>query len=84
MAVYGKNSLKPNEQKKCLPISHYGFSKLLGEKILMNLNKYDINVKIFRIFNAYGVFQDYNNPYQGMLSIYLSQILRQSLVNVTG
>ena len=33
MAVYGKNSIKPNEQKKCLPISHYGFSKLLGEKI---------------------------------------------------
>ena len=84
MAVYGKNSIKPKEQKKCLPISHYGFSKLIGEKILLNLKKYNINVKIFRIFNAYGVFQDYNNPYQGMLSIYLSQILRQSLVHVTG
>lgn len=84
MAVYGKNSIKPKEQKKCLPISHYGFSKLIGEKILLNLKKYNINVKIFRIFNAYGVYQDYNNPYQGMLSIYLSQILRQSLVHVTG
>ena len=84
MAVYGKNSIKPKEQKKCLPISHYGFSKLIGEKILLHLNKYNINVKIFRIFNAYGIFQDYNNPYQGMLSIYLSQIQRNSMVKVTG
>ena len=32
----------------------------------------------------HGIFQDYNNLHQGMLSIYLSQIHRNSKVHVTG
>jgi len=83
MAVYGKNSRKPSEAKKCLPISNYGISKLSGEKILMNLKK-KTNLKIFRIFNAYGIYQDYNNNFQGMLSIYLAQILKYKKVEITG
>lgn len=84
MAIYGKNSLRTSEKSVPKPISFYGLSKLNGEKILLNLKKKNINVKIFRIFNAYGIFQDYNNSYQGMLSIYLSQIQRNSIVKVTG
>ena len=84
MAVYGKNSKNNSERSVPKPISHYGLSKLNGEKILLNLKNIGINVKIFRIFNAYGIYQDYNNPYQGMLSIYLSQIYRNSEVKVTG
>lgn len=84
MAIYGKNSSNISENSTPKPISNYGISKLIGEKILLNLKKVGINVKIFRIFNAYGIFQDYNNPYQGMLSIYLSQIQRNSIVKVTG
>ncbi len=84
MAIYGKNSKKTSEKNIPQPISYYGLSKLNGEKILLNLKKSGVNVKIFRIFNAYGIFQDYNNPFQGMLSIYLSQIQRNSKVRVTG
>ncbi len=84
MAVYGKNSKNNSERSVPKPISHYGLSKINGEKILLNLKNIGINVKIFRIFNAYGIYQDYNNPYQGMLSIYLSQIHRNSEVKVTG
>lgn len=84
MAIYGKNSINISEKSIPQPISCYGLSKLNGEKILLNLIKFGINVKIFRIFNAYGIFQDYNNPFQGMLSIYLSQIQRNSKVKVTG
>lgn len=84
MAIYGKNSRKTLEKSIPNPISYYGLSKLNGEKILLNLKKIGINITIFRIFNAYGIFQDYNNPYQGMLSIYLSQIYRFSKVKVTG
>jgi UDP-glucose 4-epimerase len=84
MAVYGKNSYNKNEEFNCKPISHYGISKLSSENIFLKLKNIGINVKIFRIFNAYGIFQDYNNPYQGMLSIYLSQIKRNSEVQVTG
>tara|TARA_B100000989_G_scaffold297540_1_gene283598 strand:- start:6159 stop:7112 length:954 start_codon:yes stop_codon:yes gene_type:complete len=84
MAIYGKNSINISEKKIPQPISYYGLTKLNGEKILLNLIKFRINVKVFRIFNAYGIYQDYNNPYQGMLSIYLSQIHRNSKVKVTG
>lgn len=84
MAVYGQNSINVSEKSIAQPISYYGLSKLTGEKILLNLIDIGINVKIFRIFNAYGIFQDYNNPHQGMLSIYLSQIYRNSYVTVTG
>lgn len=84
MAVYGENSKNVYEKKIPQPISYYGISKYNGEKILLNLQSEGIKVKIFRIFNAYGIFQDYDNPYQGMLSIYLSQIYRHSKVKVTG
>ena len=84
MAIYGKNSVNISEKKIPQPISYYGLSKLNGEKILLDLIKFGINIKVFRIFNAYGIYQDYNNPFQGMLSIYLSQIYRNSKVKVTG
>lgn len=84
MAVYGKNSYKKNEEFNCKPISHYGISKLASENIFLKLKNIGVNVKVFRIFNAYGIFQDYSNPYQGMLSIYLTQIVRNSKVRVTG
>ena len=56
----------------------------IATPILLSLKNIGINVKVFRVFNAYGIYQDYNNPYQGMLSIYLSQIHRNSEVKVTG
>jgi|MDTB01.3.fsa_nt_gb UDP-glucose 4-epimerase len=84
MAIYGLSSKNVSEKSIPMPISFYGLTKLNGEKILLKLKDYNINVKIFRIFNVYGVYQNYNNPHQGMLSIYLSQILRSSVVNVTG
>lgn len=84
MAVYGRNSKKTSEKKIPEPISNYALSKLTGEKILLDLKKIGINVKIFRIFNAYGIYQDYSNFNQGMLSIYLSQIFKNSKVEVTG
>ena len=52
-----KNSLKTSEKSVPQPISFYGLSKLNGEKILLNLKNNNINVKIFRIFNAYGIFR---------------------------
>ena len=84
MAVYGKNAIGPKETDKCKPISNYGTSKLICEKILFQLVELKINVKIFRIFNAYGIYQNYNNKFQGMLSIYLAQIIWSSKVYVTG
>ena len=84
MAVYGKKAINVSENAICKPISNYGFSKLFTEKLFQKLNNDKTTIKIFRIFNAYGPYQDFNNKYQGMLSIYLSQIYRKSSVEVTG
>ena len=39
MAVYGRNSPNIQENAKCKPVSVYGKTKLMGEKILLNQQK---------------------------------------------
>ena len=84
MAVYGPNSKNIKESDNCEPISFYGMSKLIGEKIILKLLERKINIKIFRLFNVYGPGQNFDNLVQGMLSIYLAQILKTKKVYVTG
>ncbi len=84
MAVYGPSSKNIREDDNCEPISFYGMSKLIGERILLKLIDYKIKVIIFRLFNVYGPGQNFDNMIQGMLSIYLAQILKNKKVYVTG
>lgn len=84
MAVYGEKAANVSENKICDPISFYGASKLIGEKIILKLDNVITNVKIFRLFNVYGPNQDFENKYQGMLSIYLSQIIKNKKISMTG
>lgn len=72
MAVYGdvvkkKIVLSPN--------SIYGYSKLIAEQIFLSLKNHNKVVKILRLFNVYGEGQNLLNMKQGMISIYLAQIL---------
>lgn len=84
MAVYGIKADKVSENEEINPISMYGNSKVLGEKLLSSLSYKKINVIIFRLFNVYGPMQDLDNKNQGMLSIYLSQIKEKNKVIVKG
>jgi UDP-glucose 4-epimerase len=84
MAVYGLKAANIKETTKLNPISNYGISKLIGEKIILQLSKLKLKVKIFRLFNVYGPGQDYNNLNQGMLSIYLIQALKNKKVLIKG
>jgi UDP-glucose 4-epimerase len=84
MAVYGPISKNIREDDSCDPISFYGMSKLIGERILLKLINHNIKVRIFRLFNVYGPGQNFDNLVQGMLSIYLAQILKTKKVYVTG
>ncbi len=84
MAVYGLKVKNIKETTELNPISNYGISKLIGEKIILQLNKIKIKIKIFRLFNVYGPGQDYNNLDQGMLSIYLIQALKNKKVLIKG
>jgi UDP-glucose 4-epimerase len=84
MAVYGEKAANVSENKICEPISFYGISKLIGEKIISKLDDTITNIKIFRLFNVYGPNQDFENKYQGMFSIYLSQIIKKKKISITG
>ncbi|MDC1200507.1 NAD-dependent epimerase/dehydratase family protein [Pelagibacteraceae bacterium] len=84
MAVYGGSKHKISETNFCNPSSIYGMSKLFGEKLIRNLSKNKINYKIFRLFNVYGPGQDLKNLKQGMVSIYLYQLLKNNKIVVKG
>ena len=84
MAVYGKVASNAKENYNCKPISIYGISKLAGEKILSKLESKHTKVIILRLFNVYGPGQNMENMKQGMLSIYLSQILKHKKVFIKG
>lgn len=78
-AVYGGI----NENKHCYtedddndPNTFYAINKLSSEKYIKLYNKnYNINYTIFRLFNCYGPYQNLVNMKQGMVSIFLKQIL---------
>ena len=84
MAVYGVTAANVKETNKPKPISNYGISKLIGEKIILQLREFKIKIKIFRLFNVYGPGQDYKNLDQGMLSIYLIQALTKKKILIKG
>ena len=84
MAVYGKKVNYLNEKTECNPCSFYGVTKLIGEKMLLNLSDHGIKILILRLFNVYGPGQDLKNLKQGMLSIYLDQLINSNKIEVTG
>lgn len=78
-AVYGginSNKEKYSEEDNIDPNTFYAINKLSSEKYLKLYNKnYGINYTIFRLFNCYGPYQNLINMKQGMVSIFLKQIL---------
>ena len=54
-AAYGiTKNLKINEKSKCKPLSPYGSSKLLGEKLLDKFSNKRVKYIAFRFFNVAG------------------------------
>ena len=87
MSVYGdlkNNKALANEKSKCKPLSFYGISKLSSERYLKTFSKLGLNVTILRFFNVYGPNQNLKNLRQGMISIYLGQLLKSDNILVKG
>jgi UDP-glucose 4-epimerase len=85
MSVYGdklKKSAKENDF--CVPKSFYGTSKLFAEHYIRLYKKLGLDFVIFRFFNIYGPGQDMTDMKQGMISIYLSQIMKNKKLIVKG
>ena len=85
MSVYGSTLDKPiKENNSCNPLSFYGISKLASENYIKLFSNYGINWTVLRLFNVYGPNQNLTNMKQGMVSIYLSQLINNSVIQVKG
>lgn len=86
MSVYGNqklNSIAVKEDNLLEPISCYGVGKLASEQYL-EIYKSKFPYVSLRMFNVYGPGQDMDNMQQGMVSIYLSQALKDRKIIVKG
>ena len=90
MTVYGNNATNPiSETAFCCPSSYYGITKYAAERYVhatserRDLN-FDFQVTSFRMFNVYGPQQALDNPYQGVLGIFLGNLLRSEAITIFG
>lgn len=85
MSVYGNKSRKPTkETDKTKPESFYGISKLASENYIRIFKRYGIDYTTLRLFNVYGPGQNMTNFRQGMVSIYMSQLIKNKKIIIKG
>ncbi len=90
MTVYGHTASVPiPEDTACQPISYYGITKYAAERYVhATAQRKDLDsnfdVTSFRMFNVYGPGQALDNPYQGVLGIFLGNVLRGEPITIFG
>ena len=85
MAVYGLTDQVPVRESQALdPYSFYGISKLASEQYVRHYMRSGLATTIFRMFNTYGPVQNMANMKQGMVSIYLTFLIREQPILVKG
>jgi len=90
MTVYGQTTALPTrEDAPCDPVSYYGITKYAAERYVRATAErpdldFEFHVTCFRMFNVYGPRQALDNPYQGVLGIFLGNVLRGEPITVFG
>ncbi len=86
MSVYGYHGDEPvDEQANCSPRSFYGVGKLASEHYLRLYElEYGIQTTSLRLFNVYGPGQNMANLRQGMVSIFMAQMIEGGHIHVKG
>jgi len=88
MTAYGRPpGLPVTEEMVCDPISYYGVTKLAAERAVVVTARdapTPIRAAAFRMFNVYGERQSLTNPYQGVLGIFLGNVLRGEAIEIHG
>lgn len=85
MSVYGIKPERPvKENEDCHPESFYGIAKLASEHYLRVYEQFGIDTTSLRLFNVYGPGQNMDNLRQGMVSIFLAQMLKDKSIHVKG
>jgi UDP-glucose 4-epimerase len=90
MQAYGATNAVPTpEDTPCRPASYYGITKYAAECYVhttaerVDLN-FEFRVTSFRMYNVYGPRQALDNPYQGVLGIFLGNLLRGEPLTIFG
>lgn len=90
MTAYGLVEPEPvSETQPCVPISYYGVTKYAAERyVLATAERNDLEtplkVTAFRMFNVYGDRQRLDNPYQGVMGIFIGHVLREEPITIYG
>ena len=88
MTAYGEPDLIPTpEHVPCVPVSYYGVTKYAAERYVQVTGAredVELNVTSLRMFNVYGERQSVDNPYQGVLAIFIGNLLRGEPITIHG
>lgn len=90
MHVYGQSSEIPtNEMAPCNPLSYYGITKYAAERFVHRTAErrdldFTFSVTSFRMFNVYGPRQRLNNPYQGVVGVFIGNLIRREPLTLYG
>lgn len=86
MVVYGNAERQPvKETDPCRPVSLYGISKYAAERSALAIcSAAGLPLTVLRLFLTYGPGQSLDNPYQGMLAIFISRVLRGEPIVIYG
>lgn len=90
MTLYGDGASVPiSETERCHPDSYYGITKYAAERYVHATAQrpdlgFEFNVTSLRMYSVYGPGQALDNPYQGVLGIFLGNILRGEPITIFG
>jgi nucleoside-diphosphate-sugar epimerase len=86
-SIYGdQEATKKSEDLEPRPISPYGYSKLLGEKIALAhaTGGKGIRVLALRYFNVFGARQDPNSAYAAVIPLFIKHALERTKATING
>jgi len=90
MTLYGNGGSVPtSESERANPDSYYGITKHAAERYVHATAErpdlgFDFRVTSLRMFSVYGPGQAFDNPYQGVLGIFLGNLLRGEPITIYG
>jgi len=88
MTAYGEpDDVPTSESVACVPVSYYGVTKYAAERyahVTGARPDVDLSVTSLRMFNVYGPRQSISNPYQGVLAIFMGNVLRGEPITIHG
>ena len=90
MTNYGQTEVLPiPETHRCEPTSYYGITKYAAERYVQTTASrtdlaFGFHATSFRMYNVYGPRQALDNPYQGVLGIFLGNLLRKEPITIFG